>query len=100
VKTLITAANSAKAYNLKNSLVEQDIVLGDYMELPSFMLNQENMIRLPNPKSIAYAHQMLTLCLDLQIDTVYALRKEEQILLSEAEQLFEEYGIELLSSDW
>lgn len=99
MKTLITAANSAKAYNLKNSLADHDIVLGDYLELPSFMLNHENMISLPNPKSIAYAHQMLTLCLDKQIDTLYALRKEEQILLNEAEQLFEEYGIELLSTE-
>jgi len=99
VKTLITAANSAKAYSLKNSLADQEIVLGDYMDLPSFMLNQENMVKLPNPKLIAYAHQMLTLCLNMQIDTLYALRKDEQIHLNEARQLFEEYGIEIVSCE-
>ena len=91
--TLITAANSAEAYKLKNALNAENIILGDYLELPAFMLNSGNMIRLPNPKSIAYASEMLTLCLDKEIDTVYALREDEKELLNEAVQLFEEYGI-------
>ena len=93
--TLITAASSAEAYRLKSKLGSADIILGDYQELPAFMLKQANMISLPNPKSIAYAHEMLTLCLDKQIDTVYAMRDEETALLSEAKQLFEEYGIRI-----
>ena len=56
------------------------------------------MIRLPDPKSIAYAHEMLTLCLDNEINTVYALRNEEYTLLNEAAQLFNEFGIEILNN--
>jgi len=93
VNTLITAANSAEAYKLKNALNSENVILGDYLELPAFMLNSGNMIRLPNPNSMAYTSEMLTLCLDKEIDKLYALREDEKTLLKEAVQLFEEYGI-------
>ena len=57
------------------------------------MLESAQMLKLPDPSSIAYTHEMLTLCLDKQIVTVYALRDEEQLLLMKAEQLFAEYDI-------
>ena len=94
--TLITAATSSQAYQVKNKLNTEDILLGDYLELPSFMLNAANMLLLPHPKSIAYAHEMLTLCLDRDIDTIYALRAEELANLGEAVQLFNEYGISIV----
>jgi hypothetical protein len=90
---LITSANSADAYQLKSKLNEDDIILGDYEELPALMLKSGKMIQLPNPISASYSHQMLTLCLDKGIQTVYPLREEEAMLLKEAEQLFNEYGI-------
>jgi hypothetical protein len=89
VNILITAAISAEAQKLKNKLVPAPVILGDYHDLPEFM----KMIRLPNPASASYVHEMLTLCLDKQIGTVYAMRDEEATLLREAEQLFNEYGI-------
>lgn len=95
MNTLITAANSAKAYRLKNKLNPANVILGDYLDLPAFMLTSVNMIRLPNPNSISYTHEMLTLCLDKQITTIYALREEEKILQT-AEQLFNEYGITII----
>ena len=91
--TLITAATSAEAQRLKNKLNVPDILLGDHQELPEFMLRSAQMIRLPNPVSASYTHEMLTLCLDKQIDTIYALGNEEAALLKQAEQLFTEYGI-------
>ena len=96
--TLITAANSAEAYKLKNALNAENVILGDYLELPAFMLNSGNMIRLPNPKSIAYASEMLTLCLDKEIDTVYPIRDDEMALLNQAKLLFKEYGIKIVHS--
>jgi hypothetical protein len=86
---LITAATLADAQRLKNKLAPVPVILGDYHDLPEFM----KMIRLPNPASASYVHEMLTLCLDKQIDTVYAMRDEEASLLRQAEQLFKEYGI-------
>jgi hypothetical protein len=94
--TLITAATSAQAYKLKNSLNSTEIILGDYMELPAIMLKNANMIKLPNPASASYAHEMLTLCLDKNIETVYPIRDSEMALLAEAGQLFSEYGIKIV----
>ncbi|HWZ04731.1 MAG TPA: hypothetical protein VNX40_14035 [Mucilaginibacter sp.] len=91
--TLITAATSARAYKLKNSLNSTAIILGDYMELPAIMLKNSNMIELPNPASASYAHEMLTLCLDKNISTLYALTEMEKANLKPSETLFAEYGI-------
>jgi hypothetical protein len=96
VNVLITAANSAEAYQLKSKLDAWTIILGDYLELPELMIRSGKMIRLPDPKSVSYTHQMLTLCLDKGIDTVYVLRDEEAVLLRESEQLFTEYGINIV----
>lgn len=93
---LITAASSAEAYRLKNQLNTDNIILGDYQELPAFMLKSANMIKLPSPSSVSYMHEMLTLCLDKEINKVYALREEEFTNLVKAEQLFNEYGIVLV----
>ncbi len=96
--TLITAANSVEAYKLKNALGSENIILGDYLDLPAFMLKSGNMVRLPNPKSIAYASEMLTLCLDKEIDTIYPIRDDEIGLLNQADLLFNEYGIKIVHS--
>jgi hypothetical protein len=94
--TLITAATTARAQKLKNSLAISDVILGDYHQLPEFMLKTSVMIKLPNPSSLAYAHQMLTLCLDKQINVIYALADQEYLQLAAAGQLFSEYGISII----
>lgn len=93
---LITSANSAGAHQLKSSLGTGDIILGDYQELPEFMLKSGKMIKLPNPSSVSYNHEMLTLCLDCSIDRIYPLREEEAKALMESELLFKEYHIEII----
>jgi len=93
VNILITAANSAEAYQLKSKMTADTVILGDYLDLPEVMLKTGKMIRLPNPESVSYTHEMLTLCLDKNIDSVYPLRAEEAKLLKESEQLFNEYNI-------
>jgi hypothetical protein len=95
VNILITSANSVAAHQLKNKLNADNVILGDYMELPEFMVKSGKMIRLPNPTSMAYSHEILTLCLDKNIGRIYPLREEETVLLIEAEQLFNEYNIEI-----
>jgi len=97
--TLITAANSSEAYALKNSLNSSDVLLGDYFELPEIMVASGKMLRLPDPASGSYAHQVLTLCLDKNISTVYPLRQPEVELLLNSRQLFNEYGINILIHD-
>ncbi len=92
---LITSASSAAAHQLKNNLNAADVILGDYLELPEIMLRSGKMIKLPDPASFSYNHEMLALCLDRNIGVVYALRDEEAAALHESELLFKEYNIEI-----
>jgi hypothetical protein len=94
---LITAANSAPAYRLKNQLSEDNIIMGDYMDLPDFMLKPGKMVRLPDPKSVSYTHEMLTLCLDLGVEALYMLRPQEMELIKQSEILFNEYQIKIVA---
>ncbi|HEY4197092.1 MAG TPA: hypothetical protein VGM63_16230 [Mucilaginibacter sp.] len=97
--TLITAANSSGAYSLKNTLAADHTLLGDYLELPDLLIKSGKVLRLPDPRNAAYTHQMLALCLDKDIDTIYALRDEEMHLLQNAKQLFIEYNIIIKAAD-
>lgn len=85
---------SAKAHSLKNQLNNNDIILGDYHEVPQFMLSAK-LMGLPNPASVSYAHQMLTLCLDNSIKAIYVLDSNEAKQLVETKQLFAEYDIQI-----
>ena len=97
--TLITAASTAKAYQLKNQLQNGHVLLGDHLDLPEVMVKAGKMLQLPNPQKEAYPHQMLALCLDNNISTIHVLRNEEAIQLAESELLFDEYGIKLVFVD-
>ena len=99
MNVLITSAVSARAHRLKSKLVVDNVILGDYQDLPDFMLTAGKMIKLPNPKSIAYTHEMLTLCLDNAIDVIYVLDNIGAGLLMESKQLFEEYNIDIQTGD-
>ena len=97
--TLITAATSSQAYKLKNTLNSDQILLGDYLELPDLLIKSGKSIILPDPQKTSYTHEMLALCLDRDIDTIYALREEEMKNLMSAKQLFAEYNIEIRATD-
>jgi hypothetical protein len=99
LKVLITAATSASAHKLKNLLNNPDTILGDYADLPAFMLKSQGMIKLPNPLFESYAHLMLTLCLDHGFETVYILNKPEWEGLLPSKQLFNEYNIDILNGE-
>jgi hypothetical protein len=93
--TLITAANSSEAYRLKSTLDLANILLGDYLELPNVLLKSGKVLKLPHPERASYTHEMLSLCLDKDIDTIYPLREQERQLLLNSRQLFHEYNISI-----
>ncbi|MBS1529652.1 MAG: hypothetical protein JSU01_05065 [Bacteroidetes bacterium] len=97
--TLITAANSAGAYSLKNKLGNSDVLLGDFLDLPEIMIRSGKMLKLPDPQDPSYPHQMLALCLDRNIGKIYVLRKAEAEQLLNAKTLFSEFGIGILAAD-
>ncbi|UEG52284.1 hypothetical protein LLH06_15065 [Mucilaginibacter daejeonensis] len=98
MRILITAAATAKAYQLKGQLNGHDVLLGDHTDLPEVMLKSGAMITTPKPQSDTYPHEMLALCLDHHIGEVYLLRPEEMAALAPAELLFSEYGIKLTAA--
>jgi hypothetical protein len=74
-------------------------LLGDFMELPDILIQSGKVIKLPNPRNPAYTHQMLALCLDMEINTIYPLHAAERHLLLDAQQLFHEYDITINTTD-
>jgi hypothetical protein len=94
VKILITAATTAAAHQLKNRLTTEEVILGDHADLPAFMRN--NIIKLPNPSSDTYTHEMLKICLDEGIDQLYTLTAPEAAVLRLSDQLFKEYNITII----
>lgn len=97
MKILITGAANPQAYQVKKLFTgEHVLVLGDSMDLPEFMLKTKTMLKLPAVDSASFAHEVLTLCLDEQIDLLVPLRQAELLPLAKARILFEEYGIALV----
>lgn len=90
--TLITGATSARAHQIKQTL-GGEALLGDYHELPAFMVSTGKMVKLPSPESASYAHQMLTFCLDNSVTAIFPLEEKEASLLAESAQLFNEFNI-------
>lgn len=89
---------SAKSHSVKSQLNIDDIILGDYHDVPQFMLS-DKLIKLPDPALLSYAHQMLTLCLNNSITTIYVLDNSEAVQLVETQQLFTEYGIQINTNE-
>jgi hypothetical protein len=99
VYTLITAANSAKAYRLKHQMESLPVLLGDYQPVPELLTRSKAIVSLPDPREDSYVHRMLTFCLDHGVDTIVPLRSEESGPLRAAAQLFSEFDISIRTDD-
>jgi hypothetical protein len=85
-KVLITAASNANAYQLAYHLPHHEILFAD---------TEGQKIIIPEGNKSSFAHELLSLCLDLGVDLIFPLKASEQKALTEAKVLFEEYGISL-----
>ncbi len=92
---LITEALSAAAHRLKKQFTDGNVLMGDFNEVPDVMLRSGAIKKLPAWQSPSYPHQILTFCLDNNINTVYTLNSDEFSALQPALQLFLEYGIDI-----
>lgn len=97
---LITGATTSKAYQLERLLNRpEDIILADSAELPAFMLKSKRFLRIPDENASTFVHEVLALCLDHDVKEVYPLKPQEIAGLVSARQLFEEYGIRVVTPD-
>ncbi|MFD0750355.1 hypothetical protein ACFQZS_09400 [Mucilaginibacter calamicampi] len=94
---LITEALSAKAHKIKSEYAANGvpIIMGDFNDVPVVMLKSGAIKNLPRPDSVAYPHQILTFCLDNNVNTVFVLNEHEINALEPALQLFFEYDIDI-----
>ncbi|KAA8486236.1 hypothetical protein BDE36_3834 [Arcticibacter tournemirensis] len=94
---LITAAATAQAYQLERLVGGTEAVFfADSAELPQFMLKNRKFIKISEGNAPSFAHELLGICLDQQIERVFPLRKGEIKALSESRTLFMEYGIQVI----
>ncbi len=96
---LITAASHAEAFKLERLLQNPDIIFADHQDISHLKYSGKNCIQIPAGNSPSYAHQILSLSLDLGLDKIYPLYFNEVKALAEAKLLFAEYGIVLMVPD-
>ena len=97
---LITAASFAVAYKLERYLNESEVYLAEQIEMPA--IPGKKFVCIPAASSPTFISEMLKICLDNQIVKIFPLKKSEIKELSEANQLFNEYGINIIipSDEW
>ena len=96
---LITAANHSSAHKLARLLNSPDVIFADYTDNSQLKYSGKRFITIPAGNSSSYAHELLTICLNLKIEKIYPLYIDEMKALSEAKQLFNEYGIKVIVPD-
>lgn len=92
-KALITCGQNPGVYFLEKWFPQFEFVYGD----ASFInqISVSNQLLLPPVSDWDFIHQLLNICLDNQIETVFAMSFAEQELLAEAVELFSEFSINL-----
>ena len=97
-KLLITFGTRPLAQRISKMLQDKfEILFSTSEEVPSFLAS--NYLKIPTGVNPTYAHEILKLSLDRQVDHVLPLGLSEIQTISEAKILFEEYGIQLLCPD-
>lgn len=82
MKTLFTTSKNIPVHQLLKFFNNDEIVFGDTF-----------FDKFPSEKSISFAHELLSFCLDQNIQKVYAVRDGELLPLMESKILYAEFGI-------
>jgi hypothetical protein len=96
LKTLITGGKSAQALKLLKAFTGDQILLGDYGDMPSLSAAQYQFVSLGELNLDTIAHTLLNSCLDLSVDRLVPLRDFELEAVMKSAVLFEEFSIHIL----
>ncbi len=96
-KALITCGQNPGVYFLEKWFPQLAFVYGDASFITQISATQQ--LLLPKTEQADYIHQLLNICLNKQIDAVFAMSFAEQELLAEAVELFSEFNINLFLPD-
>jgi len=96
VKILITGGKSAQSLKLIKTFADDNIVLADYGDVPSFPSARYYFISLGQRNDEIIAHNLLNHCLNEGVDAVLPLHEFEVNEISKSQVLFEEFNIKVL----
>ncbi|WP_409149998.1 hypothetical protein [Sphingobacterium sp. BS-2] len=97
-KLIITFGTRPLAQRLSKMLNQQlEVLFATSEEVPSFL--EANFKKIPTAANPTFAHELLKLCLDKEVNYLLPLGLNEINFLAESKVLFEEYGIQLLAPD-
>ncbi|MGI4022499.1 MAG: hypothetical protein ACRYFA_13415 [Janthinobacterium lividum] len=96
-KALVTCGQNPGVYFLEKWLSGFEFIYGDASFIAQISALQQ--LLLPKVSQGDYIHELLNICLDKQIDAVFAMSFAEQELLAEATELFSEFSINLFLPD-
>lgn len=98
-RILITAGLEPLAQRLSKLLQGQgyETLFAESGEIPNILLASPDYKCLPYAVAPTFAHELLRLCLDEEVDVILPLRLAEMQVLAESATLFWEYGIEVLA---
>ena len=88
MKILITGGKTVLALKLIKAFDGEEILLGDYGEMPSIATNSYSFVELGQWNADILAHNLLTKCLDKGVDILLPLYEAEIIALSKSLVLF------------
>lgn len=91
---LITAGTSPLSRRIAKGLSNSAVYFAA-ADAGSFF-DSENFRSIPSSTSSIFVHEILKVCLDLSIEVLIPLEKNEIKILSQQKTLFQEYGIEVL----
>lgn len=96
MKILITGGTSATALKLLKAFNGAEVVFGDYGSVPAMKTDLYSFETLGEFNGDTLAHTLLNNCLDLSIDKLLPLRKDEIEAVSKSAVLFSEFNIEVM----
>ena len=99
MKTLITGGKSAQALKILKAFTNDQVLLGDYGDMPSFASAQYQFVSLGEKNEETIAHTLLNACLDQQADRLLPLYQFELEAVMRSAILFEEFNIHVLLPD-
>lgn len=99
MRTLITGGKSAQALKLLKAFTGDQVILGDYGDMPSFVSAQYQLIDLGTRNDDTIAHSLLNACLDQEADRLLPICRFELEAVVRSAVLFEEFNIHILLPD-
>ena len=99
MKILITGGKSATALKVRRAFENEQVILADYGDVPSFSSSTYQLISLGEKNEETIAHNLLNHCLDDAIDIIIPLNRFEIEPLAKAKILFDEFNVNVLLPD-